>query len=103
MKMYKNIDVFIDKQKESINWEDEMVIGGKIYRIYEYGGGSMFHLDYDYAYFVNKRTHNAIYIKYHCPASQHVNGEKVITRKYQFLDAEYIEDMDLWRTDTLKN
>lgn len=101
MKTYKNVNKFIEKQRNDINWEDYVRIGGKLYKLYEYGGGSMFHMDYDYVYFVNKRTHNAIYIKYHCPATQYIKGERVITRGYQFLDAEFIENMDLWRVDTL--
>ena len=101
MKTYKTVDKFIDSQKESINWEDEMIIGGKMFRMYEYGGGAMFHMDYDYIYFVNKKTHNAIYIKYNCPASQYIDGKRVITKKYSFIDAEFIENMDLWRDDTL--
>ena len=101
MKTFKNEEDFIEKQKDKINWEDWMKIGGKVYKLYEYGGGSMFHMDYDYVYFVNKRTHDAIYIKYICPAFQWIKGEKVQTAFYRFIDAEIYPDMDLWRTDTL--
>ena len=92
MKTFKSVKQFINKQKHSINWEDEMLIGGKIYRIYEYGSG-----DCDYVYFVNKRTHNAINIEYDCPSFQ--GGKQV--KQYRFIDAEFIPNMDLWRTDTL--
>lgn len=101
MKTYKNIDSFIKKQQKSINWEDEMKIGGKIFRIYEYGGGSLFNMDCDYVYFLNKRTRDAIYIKYICPSYQYIDGEKKQIKEYKFIDWEYQENIDLWRADTL--
>lgn len=101
MKTYKSIEKFINNQKNEITWEDYMRIGGKVYKLYEYGGGSMFNMPYDYVYFVNKKTHNAIYIEYHCPVGTYKNGTHIITKPYKFIDAEFIPNMDLWRTDTL--
>lgn len=70
MKTYKTANAFIKAQEQSINWEDYMRIGGKVYKLYEYGGGSMMHMSHDYCYWVNKKTHDAIYLKYHCPSTQ---------------------------------
>ena len=97
MKTFKSVNDFIKKQEKSITWGDEMLIGGKIYRIFEYGGGSMMNMDYDYVYFVNKRTRNAIHIEYDCPSFQ--GGKQV--NEYHFISGEFIPSMELWRTDTL--
>lgn len=104
-KTFKSVSAFIEAQKHEINWDDYMKIGGKVYKLYEYGGGSMFHMSHDYAYWVNKKTHDAIKIEYNCPATQWIKKgnkrEKVVTQVYRFIDAEYIPSMELWRTDTL--
>jgi hypothetical protein len=63
MKTYKNTATLKTALLKDIAWEDYMKIDGKVFKLYEYGGGSMFHLPYSYAYFVNKKTHDAIYIK----------------------------------------
>lgn len=97
MKCYKDLARFIKRNRERIDWADYFMLDGRIFNIYEYGGGSMFHMDYDYVYFVNRRTKDAVYVKYDCPSYQWRDGEKVLTKPYRFIEAEYIPDLILWR------
>lgn len=101
MKTFRDLKAFERRIQNAPAWDDYFTVKGKMFKLYEYGGGSMFHMSYDYAYFVNKRTRDAIYVKYDCPAYQYVNGERVDTKSYRLHEVEYIPDMGLWRTDTL--
>lgn len=94
---HKDINAFLKKCENGTNWNDEMKIDGKIYRIYEYGGGSLMKLDHDYVYFYNKRNRTMIYIKYHLPSVNYVNGEKIVSGYYQFISGEVIENAEEWR------
>lgn len=101
LKRFKTITDFKNKLKKSICWEDYFKIGNLTYKIYEYGGGSMFNMSFDYVYFYNKHSKQMIYIKYDCPTSNWKNGEKVLLKPYKFIDLEVIKNPILWRTDTL--
>ena len=101
MKQFKDIKTFENKLNKSLCWEDYFKIGNLTYKIYEYGGGSMMHLDYDYVYFYNKYTKSMIYIKYDCPSYTYKEGVKVMTKQYRFISLEVLENPYLWRTDTL--
>lgn len=94
---HKNIDAFIKKIQHGTNWNDEMKINNKIYRIYEYGGGSLMRMDYDYVYFYNKRSHTMIYLKYNLPSTQYINGEKVVKGYYKLISSEIIKNATEWR------
>ena len=100
-KTFKDLASFEKRNSQSIAWDDYFKMGGRMFKIYEYGGGSMFHMDHDYVYFVNKKTRDAIYVKYHCPSYQYRDGVKVQTKEYRLISCEYIPSMELWRTDTL--
>lgn len=101
MKTFKDMRTFEKCLQKTTCWEDEIKIGGRIFRIYEYGGGSLMHMDYDYVYFLNrgnkKRQNTLIYIKYHCPSSGYVKGKRIITGEYRFLGMEILRDAHLWR------
>lgn len=97
MKTYKDLKAFEKRVAKITDWDDYFKMGGKMYNIYEYGGGAMMRMDYDYVYFLNKRTHDMIYVKYHLPSIQYVNGEKQVTGKYSLISVEYLENQELWR------
>ena len=101
MKSFKDYQTFVKKVEKSICWEDYFLMDGKTYKIYEYGGGSMMHMDFDYVYFYNKKSKTMIYIKYDCPSYKYVEGVKIVTKEYRFISIEVMEDPFLWRTDTL--
>jgi len=89
MKTFRSLEVFEKKVKDNIVWEDYFKVKGRVFRIYEYGGGSMMKMDYDYVYFLNKKTNDLIYIKYIIPLS--------VKDTYRFISLEYIENAYLWR------
>lgn len=97
IKTFKDIKTFEEKVKESICWEDYFKIGNKLYSIYEYGGGSLFKMDYDFVYFLNRRTKTLIYIKYICPSYRWENSIKKQIKEYKFISFEVIENAYLWR------
>jgi len=97
MKTFKDIETFGKKLKKSLCWEDYFKIGGKIFKIYEYGDLP----NCNYVYFYNKKSKVMLYIKYICPSSKFENGIKIITNTYKFIELEIIENPSLWRTDTL--
>ena len=97
MKYFKSLAHFEKRIQDKPDWDDYFMLNGKMFVIYEYGGGSMFHMDYDYVYFINRRTHDVIYVKYYCPASRYVDGKKVVTKKYQLISVEYTPNIELWR------
>ena len=108
MKYFQTLATLENRLKKGIAWDDSDQItvgnatrGRKVFKLYEYGGGSLYSMSHDYVYFVNKQTHDAIYIKYQCPSYQYKDGVKVQTKHYEFISMEYIENMDLWRIDTL--
>ena len=101
MKKFNTLQDFESELKKSICWEDYFKIGKYTYKIYEYGGGSMFHMDFDYVYFYNKKTDTLIYIKYDCPSYAYKNKVKIQTKKYKFISLEVIGKPYLWREDTI--
>ena len=128
---YKSLNSFKKKIEKGTNWHDYMVIGGKLYKLYEYGDTD----GKNYCYWVNKGTHNAIYITYSLPSiswekipevceytekeheykkgtlkigwlktckkCKRTEREKITKGYYKLYSFEFIENMDLWRTDTL--
>ena len=88
MKYFKDFNAFVKRNTNKIDWDDYFSLGGRLYQIYEYGGGSLMKMNYNYVYFINKRTNDAIYVKYDCPSEK---------TKYNFIDAELIPNMGLWR------
>jgi hypothetical protein len=101
IKKFKTIEDFKKNLKKGICWEDYFKIGNLTFKIYEYGGGSLFNMSYDYVYFYNKHTKKMIYIKYDCPSYKWESGNKVLTKPYKFIDLEVFKNPILWRTDTL--
>lgn len=84
MKTYKDFKAFERRITKSCDWDDYFRVDGKLYRIYEYGGGNMMKLDYCYVYFLNRRTKTLLYVKYDL-------------NPYKFKSFEVIEDAILWR------
>lgn len=68
-----------------------------MFNIYEYGGGSFMQMDYDYVYFLNKRSGDMVYIKYQCPSYSYINGKRVLIKDYQFISLDYMEQATQWR------
>ncbi len=102
MKTYKDIDAFKKRVQKTTDWDDYFMLGGRMYKLYEYGGGGgMFGNIPCYAYFLNKRTRDAVKIEYDLPSVQYVDGKRVEKGEYRFIDLEVIPNMSLWRTDTL--
>ena len=93
MKTFKDLKAFEKRIIKTTDWDDYFQLGGKMWHIYEYGGGSMMHMDYDYVYFRRAHSNDLIYVKYHCPSIQ--AGE--VKQKYQFISLELIPDAWLWR------
>jgi len=97
MKTFKSIEVFEQKLKKEIAWQDSIKIGGRVFNIYEYGeAGHGASFENDYVYFLNKPSKTMIYIKYICPSWQ--KGEQ--TAVYKFIDLQVLEvgnEIDLWR------
>lgn len=101
MKSFKDYQTFVKKLEKDICWEDYFKIEGKTYKMFEYGGGSIMGLDYDYVYFYNKKSKTMIYIKYDCPSYQYKKGKRVKIKDYKFKSIEIIHEPYLWRGDTL--
>ena len=101
IKEFKTLQDFETELKISLCWEDVFKIGNFTYKLYEYGGGSLFNMDYDFVYFYNKQTKTMIYIKYDCPSYAYKNNVKIMTKQYKFIDLEVLENPYLWREDTL--
>lgn len=101
MKNFKDLKTFENKLKTELCFNDYMKIGGKLFKIFEYGGGDMFHMDFDYVYFYNKKSKTMLYIKYICPSYCWKNGVKILTKPYKFISFETEENPYLWREDTL--
>lgn len=97
MRTFKDIETFKNKLKNSLCWEDSIKIGGKVFNMYEYGGGSLFNMDYDYVYFLNRRTNTLIFIKYICPSYRWENKQRKQIKEYSFISLEIIENAYLWR------
>lgn len=99
MKTYKNINAFKKRVQKSTDWDDYFLLGGRIFNIYEYGGG--WNTDEPcYVYFKNthKGKNQMIKIEYKLPNINYINGEKVVKGQYQFVDLEYYPDYQyLWR------
>jgi len=101
VKKFKTFAEFEREVKKSLCWEDYFKIGKYIYKIYEYGGGSLFNMNYDYVYFYNKTTKTMIFIEYDCPSYQYKNKVKIQTKQYKFISLEVLENPYLWRDDTI--
>ena len=129
MKTFSGIEQFQKRISTAPAWDDYFTLGGKMFKLYEYGPGIGVNVRPDYVYFVNKRTHDAIKVEYDCPSyewkktgrtikskklqeqakstghySYDENGTERVyhqTRRYQLFGVEFIPSMDLWRTDTL--
>ncbi len=101
IKQFKDLEDFKAKVKTSLCWEDYFKIGKYLYKIYEYGVGSMFNMDYDYVYFYCKELDNLIFIKYDCPCYAYKNKVKIQTKQYKFIDLETERKPYLWREDTI--
>ena len=97
MKSFKDIKTFEKKIKNSLCWEDYFKIDGKTFKIFEYGDLT----ECNYVYFYNKSSKTMIYIKYDCPASKYEKGIKIIIKEYKFISLEVLENLYLWREDTL--
>ncbi len=97
MKTFKDFKAFTKRISKRIDWSDYFKLGGRLWEIYEYGGGSMMKMDYDYVYFINRRSNDLICVKYDCPNYQWIDGQEIQTKKYRFIDAEYLENAYLWR------
>ena len=101
IKIFKDMKDFKTKVKTSLCWEDYFRIGRCLYKIFEYGGGSMFNMDYDYVYFYCKELDNMIYIKYDCPSYTYKNKVEILVKPYMFIDLETERKPYLWREDTI--
>ena len=99
MKQFKDIKTFENKLNKSLCWEDYFKIGGKLFKIFEYGDTQ----NHQYVYFYNKRSEMMIKINYICPSSNYENGIKIQKNQYKFISLEYenYPKEYLWRTDTL--
>jgi len=93
MKSFKNLEVFKKKLVNSLCWDDYIKVNGRVYKMYEYGENGLC----DYVYFLNKRSSDMICIQYDCPASNYVNGKKVITQIYKFHSLDLNPKAILWR------
>ena len=89
MKTFKDLKQFEKRLEKGICWGDWIKVGGKVYKMVEYGAGKYF----DYMLFQNKRTTNVIEIHYHCPSSQ--GG--VVIKEYKFLAIDQCEYGYLYR------
>ena len=97
MKTFKNIKALERRLQKDIAWEDYFKLNGRMFNIYEYGGGSFMKMDYDYIYFLNKRSGDMIYIKYDCPSTRWVNGKQVKVKDYRFISLECLPQATQWR------
>lgn len=83
MKHFTNLENFERRIKERPDWHDYFMLGGRMYQIYEYGGG-WGSGEICYAYFVNKRTHDMIHVTYRL-------------NPYELRTVEFEPDNSLWR------
>ena len=98
MKTFKDLQAFKKRIEKTTAWEDYFMLGGKMFTIYEYGGGSMFGEINDYVYFLNKRSKDMIKVIYRLPNTQYKDGKKVVEGQYTFIDLEYTPNYQyLWR------
>jgi len=97
-KTYKDLKAFERRVSKTTDWADYFKLGGRIYKIYEYGDS---YPSGQYVYFVNKRTRDAVEVKYILPSVNYKNGERVEIGTYKLISVDFIKNMDLWRTDTL--
>jgi len=93
MKTFLTLQHFEKKLKKGVCWGDWIKVGGRQYKMVEYGGGSLMKMSYDYMLFQNKPTTNIIRVCYHCPSIQH--GLEVV--KYQFISIEEYINGELYR------
>lgn len=96
MKTFKDLSAFERRVAKSTAWEDYFKMGGRMYTIYEYGGGFQ-KGDEHYVYFINKKTHDAIHVRYDLPSVNYVAGERVETGSYKLYGVEFQPNMCLWR------
>lgn len=96
MKTYKNLDEFKKRVAITTDWADYFKLGGRMYEIYEYGGGWNKD-DKSYVYFRNKRSNDMIHVEYYLPSTNYVDGKKVVTGEYRVLEVNFFKNMELWR------
>lgn len=101
IKKFKTIQEFKRELHKGLCWEDYFKIGKYTYKIFEYGGGSLFNMDYDYVYFYCKKLDNMIFIKYDCPSYQYKNKVRILVKPYKFISMETERKPYLWRDDTI--
>lgn len=97
MKTYKDLKAFKKRVQKSTDWADYFKLGGRMYTIYEYGGGSLFNMSHEYVCFRNKRTGDMITVRYNLPHTRYENGQKIIEGVYRFLDLDFEENAYAWR------
>ena len=98
MKTFASVDRFRARLQKSLAWDGEHTIriGQRSYTMYEYGPGPGVTIGYDYAIFRNANTGEMIEIKYDCPSFQYVNGERIQTKNYRFIDLD-VYTAEPWR------
>lgn len=93
MKTYKTLEHFKQRLAKGIDWGDWIKVQGKEYKMVEYGDGE----SNEYMLFQNKPTKKMIQVEYKVPCSKWVDGVKVITQTYKFLDAFEYNNDELYR------
>lgn len=96
MKTYKDLDAFKKRVALSTDWADYFKLNGRMFTIYEYGGG-MTDRSPCYVYFRNARTNDMVKVEYRLPSVQYVNGQKVEKGEYSLIAVDYYENHPLWR------
>lgn len=97
MKTYKDLKAFEKRVRKGTDWADHFMLGGRMYNIYEYGGGAMFGMSNEYVVFLNKRTNDMIRVEYRLPRIEYINGVRVELGDYQFIGMEFEKNALLWR------
>lgn len=93
MKTYKDFGAFRKRIQKAPDWADYFRLNGRMFTLYEYGEG----MGADYVCFRNERTGDTITVKYVCPSFQYVDGKRIQTKQYCFIDADYDYEMPAWR------
>jgi len=89
MKTFKDLKQFEKRLKKGICWGDWINVGGKIYKMVEYGDGN----GNNYMLFQNKTTTSIIEVKYQVP----VFHKGIQQRFYEFFSIEEYNNGELYR------
>lgn len=81
MKTFTDLKSFERRIKTAPAWDDYFTLGGRMFKLYEYGPGIGITTRPDYVYFVNKRTHDAVHVKYDCPSYNWEKTGRVVRSK----------------------